>query len=217
MTVDIRLQMRAMEILEQHLRKAGVSNGALVVMEAGTGDVIAAVSAPLRQPARRAFRAGNTGRTARSRALRAVSAGFHFKLVTAIAALRGDTSLTHRTYQCRPLGDGRCGIPSRDGIAPSKTISAIMRTAPSIWSAPSQSPATRTLRSLECTTWAPRRWRRRPTLLGLSTGDPVGLAPGAAVRGIRAGSGAGHAVQNGACGGRDRGGRPDAARPLDRR
>jgi peptidoglycan glycosyltransferase len=26
-----------------------------------------------------------------------------------MAALRGDPSLTHRTYQCRPLGDGRCG------------------------------------------------------------------------------------------------------------
>jgi peptidoglycan glycosyltransferase len=26
-----------------------------------------------------------------------------------MAALRGDASLTHRTYQCRPLGDGRCG------------------------------------------------------------------------------------------------------------
>jgi cell division protein FtsI/penicillin-binding protein 2 len=35
--------------------------------------------------------------------------GSTFKLVTAIAALRGDAALTHRTFQCRPLGDGRCG------------------------------------------------------------------------------------------------------------
>jgi cell division protein FtsI/penicillin-binding protein 2 len=26
-----------------------------------------------------------------------------------MAALRGDASLEHRTFQCRPLGDGRCG------------------------------------------------------------------------------------------------------------
>src|SRR5262249_51263971 len=30
-------------------------------------------------------------------------------LVTAIAALRTDPELTHRTYLCRPLADGRCG------------------------------------------------------------------------------------------------------------
>jgi peptidoglycan glycosyltransferase len=35
--------------------------------------------------------------------------GSTFKLVTAMAALHGDPSLTRRTYQCRPLGDGRCG------------------------------------------------------------------------------------------------------------
>jgi cell division protein FtsI/penicillin-binding protein 2 len=50
MTVDIRLQMRAREILERHLRQARVADGALVVMEAGTGDVIAAVSAPVANP-----------------------------------------------------------------------------------------------------------------------------------------------------------------------
>jgi cell division protein FtsI/penicillin-binding protein 2 len=43
LTVDVRLQMRAAEILERHLRQAGVGRGALVVMEAGTGDVLAMV------------------------------------------------------------------------------------------------------------------------------------------------------------------------------
>ena len=79
LTVDIRLQLRAMEILERHLRKAGVANGALVVMEAGTGDVLAMVSAPSVEPARRARRAADAGRTARSRALRTVSAGIHLQ------------------------------------------------------------------------------------------------------------------------------------------
>ena len=109
MTVDIRLQLRAMEILQQHLRKAGVANGALVVMEAGTGDVIAAVSAPsVSPPASRAAPATPDELLDRAR-YGQYPPGSTFKLVTAMAALRGDPLLTHRTYQCRPLGDGRCG------------------------------------------------------------------------------------------------------------
>jgi cell division protein FtsI/penicillin-binding protein 2 len=109
MTVDIRLQMRAMDILETHLRKAGVANGALVVMEAGTGDVIAAVSAPsVHPPASRSAPATPDELLDRAR-YGQYPPGSTFKLVTAISALRGDPSLTHRTYQCRPLGDGRCG------------------------------------------------------------------------------------------------------------
>ena len=109
MTVDIRLQMRAKEILERHLRQAGVADGALVVMEAGTGDVLAAVSAPVANPpAMRAAPPTPDELLDRAR-YGQYPPGSTFKLVTAIAALRGDASLTHRTYQCRPLGDGRCG------------------------------------------------------------------------------------------------------------
>ena len=109
MTVDIRLQLRAEEILERHLRQAGVANGALVVMEAGTGDVLAAVSAPsVSPPAERA--APPTPDELLDRTLYGqYPPGSTFKLVTAIAALRTDPLLTRRTYQCRPLGDGRCG------------------------------------------------------------------------------------------------------------
>ncbi len=109
MTVDIRLQMRAKEILERHLRQARVASGALVVMEAGTGDVLAAVSAPSASPpAERA--APPTPDELLDRTLYGqYPPGSTFKLVTAIAALRRDPQLTRRTYQCRPLGDGRCG------------------------------------------------------------------------------------------------------------
>ncbi len=109
MTVDIRLQLRAKEILERHLRQAGVANGALVIMEAGTGDVLAAVSAPSASPpAERA--APPTPDELLDRTLYGqYPPGSTFKLVTAIAALRADPLLTRRTYQCRPLGDGRCG------------------------------------------------------------------------------------------------------------
>jgi cell division protein FtsI/penicillin-binding protein 2/cell division protein FtsW (lipid II flippase) len=109
LTVDIRLQVRAMEILERHLKQAGVVNGALVVMEAGTGDVLAMVSTPSTSPPA-VRRAAPTADELLDRARYGqYPPGSTFKLVTAMAALHGDPSLMHRTYQCRPLGDGRCG------------------------------------------------------------------------------------------------------------
>ena len=51
---------------------------------------------------------------------------------------------------------------------------------------------------------------------GISTGDPVKSAPRAAVRRVRAGRGAGLAIQDGARGRGHCGGRTDAGRPMDR-
>ncbi len=109
MTVDIRLQLRAKEILERHLRQAGVANGALVVMEAGTGDVLAAVSAPSASPPSERAAPPTPDELLDRTLYGQYPPGSTFKLVTAIAALRANPLLTHRTYQCRPLGDGRCG------------------------------------------------------------------------------------------------------------
>ena len=50
LTLDVRLQMRAREILANHLRDAGNLKGALVVMEASTGRVLALVSVPAPEP-----------------------------------------------------------------------------------------------------------------------------------------------------------------------
>jgi cell division protein FtsI/penicillin-binding protein 2/cell division protein FtsW (lipid II flippase) len=109
LTLDIRLQLQAVAIMERNLRKARVANGALVVMEAGTGDVLAMVSAPSVTP-RAASATPATPEELLDRARYGqYPPGSTFKLVTAISALRRDGSLTHRTYQCRPLGDGRCG------------------------------------------------------------------------------------------------------------
>jgi len=106
LTVDIRLQLRAREILERHLMQAGVRDGALVVMEAESGDVLALVSAPA--PGNRAGTSTPEELLDRAR-YGQYPPGSTFKIVTAMAALESDASLTHRTYQCRPLGDGRCG------------------------------------------------------------------------------------------------------------
>jgi cell division protein FtsW (lipid II flippase)/cell division protein FtsI/penicillin-binding protein 2 len=109
LTIDLRLQVRAKEILERHLRQAGASNGALVVMAADTGDVLAMISTPSAiPPAERAAPPTPDELLDRAR-YGQYPPGSTFKLVTAMAALSGDPSLTHRTYQCRPLGDGRCG------------------------------------------------------------------------------------------------------------
>jgi cell division protein FtsW (lipid II flippase)/cell division protein FtsI/penicillin-binding protein 2 len=109
MTVDIRLQLRAKQILESHLRQAGVSNGALVVMEAGTGDILAMVSTPAALPPPGRAAAPTPDELLDRARYGQYPPGSTFKLVTAMAALRGDPSLTHRTYLCRPLGDGRSG------------------------------------------------------------------------------------------------------------
>ncbi|MBV8728702.1 MAG: hypothetical protein JO336_02720 [Acidobacteriia bacterium] len=89
--------MKAEEILAKQLEAAKAEQGSVVVMDASTGDVFAMASAPMSEPLDRAryglYPPGST-----------------FKLVTAMAALRKDPSLTHRTYACRRLPDGRVGI-----------------------------------------------------------------------------------------------------------
>jgi cell division protein FtsI/penicillin-binding protein 2/cell division protein FtsW (lipid II flippase) len=105
LTVDIRLQMRAREILDQNLAKAKVTNGSVVVLDSASGDVLALVSAPAPDP-----RAPHTPDELLDRARYGeYPPGSTFKLVTAIAALRLDPELKHRTFLCHRLPDGRAG------------------------------------------------------------------------------------------------------------
>lgn len=105
LTVDIRLQMRARDILDRHLADAGVQNGSVVVLDAATGDVLALVSTPAPDP-----RAAHSPDQLLDRARYGeYPPGSTFKLVTAIAALRLDPELKHRTFLCRRLPDGRAG------------------------------------------------------------------------------------------------------------
>jgi cell division protein FtsI/penicillin-binding protein 2/cell division protein FtsW (lipid II flippase) len=109
LTLDIRLQLRAREILERRLREAGDQKGALVVMNASTGEVLAMVSAPAPDPPGVRTAPPTPDELLDRARYGQYPPGSTFKLVTAIAALRSDAQLVHRTYQCRPLGDGRCG------------------------------------------------------------------------------------------------------------
>ena len=109
LTLDIRLQMRARDILDRHLQEAGAQNGSVVVLDAATGDVLALVNAPEPDP-----RAGPGGHATPGELLDRARYGEYppgstFKLVTAIAALRLNPELKHRTFLCRRLPDGRAG------------------------------------------------------------------------------------------------------------
>ena len=117
-TIDIRLQLKANQILRGNLEPSG-KKGALVVMNSRTGDVLALVSFPAPEL---------TGPATPDQLLDRARYGQYppgstFKLVTAIAALRLNPRATENTYSCRGLGDGRVGViipgwrrPIRDDI-----------------------------------------------------------------------------------------------------
>jgi cell division protein FtsW (lipid II flippase) len=101
MSMDARLQVRTAQILREQLAKAGKEKGAAVVLDPATGDLLAAVSYPLPQ-------ADQENALDRAR-YGLYPPGSTFKVVTAMAALRKDPQLIHRTYQCMRLPDGRVG------------------------------------------------------------------------------------------------------------
>jgi cell division protein FtsI/penicillin-binding protein 2/cell division protein FtsW (lipid II flippase) len=109
LTVDIRLELRAREILERQLRASGHTNGALVVMDAATGDVLAMVSAPAPDPPGVRTAAPTPDELLDRARYGLYPPGSTFKLVTAIAALNTNPALERRTFLCRNLGGGRAG------------------------------------------------------------------------------------------------------------
>jgi cell division protein FtsI/penicillin-binding protein 2 len=104
-SIDIRLQVRAAEILEGRLHAAKREKGAVVVMYAQSGDVLTLVSLP----APSAANAGTPDELLDRARYGQYPPGSTFKLVTAIAALRLDPKLTGKTFQCRPVAGSRGG------------------------------------------------------------------------------------------------------------
>ncbi len=114
-TIDARLQTRVGEALDRQLQRLGRSRGAVVVMDAASGDVLALVNAP--RPAVTDAAAlgveslpapGDAAWFDRAR-YGVYPPGSTFKLVTAAAALRKDPALSEMTFMCRRLPDGRIG------------------------------------------------------------------------------------------------------------
>jgi cell division protein FtsW (lipid II flippase) len=114
LTIDVRLQLAAEEVLRKYAPQAGVGpngpNGAAaVVLDAETGDLLASASYPLpdRLPAEPEARPGGA---LLDRARYGIyPPGSTFKVVTALAALRKSPELARKTFECKHLPDGREG------------------------------------------------------------------------------------------------------------
>jgi cell division protein FtsW (lipid II flippase) len=115
LTIDARLQARLGEALDRHLTATARSRGAIVVMDAESGALLALVNAPRPRVTDAAALGLETLPPADDQAWfdRAryglYPPGSTFKLVTAAAALRKDPSLSEVTFICRRLPDGRVG------------------------------------------------------------------------------------------------------------
>ncbi len=113
MSIDARLQVRVGEILKNQLQQAHQDKGAAVAMDPVTGDLLAAVSYPLPVLDDNAGEVSAPEQDANPYLDRAryglYPPGSTFKVVTAMAALRKDPQLVHKTYECIRLPDGRVG------------------------------------------------------------------------------------------------------------
>ncbi|HEX4962438.1 MAG TPA: FtsW/RodA/SpoVE family cell cycle protein [Thermoanaerobaculia bacterium] len=113
LAIDVRLQLKAADVLERYARQAGFG-GAAVVMDAATGELLASASYPW--PKRLPVVAADPGEgdQTRSEIIDRARYGIYppgstFKVVTAMAALRKDPGLAAKTFECRLLPDGRVG------------------------------------------------------------------------------------------------------------
>src|SRR5262249_32651551 len=117
-SIDVRFQIRVTEIIQRHLEPSR-KNGAIVVLDPANGDVLALASFPSPE---NGVPAGPDTLLDRAR-YGQYPPGSTFKLVTAIAALRLDSGLMNKKYQCHRLPDGRAGAmvtgwnrPIRDDV-----------------------------------------------------------------------------------------------------
>ena len=110
MSIHAGLQLKALEILKARLAEQKLRSGSVVVMDPGTGDLLASVNWPAPEPTEEKLAAGEaTGALLDRASYGLYPPGSTFKIVTAIAALRTDPSLAHQPYQCVRLPDGRNG------------------------------------------------------------------------------------------------------------
>ncbi|MFD0618052.1 peptidoglycan D,D-transpeptidase FtsI family protein [Paenibacillus sp. GCM10027629] len=91
-TVDLSIQSK----LEAYADQAGLTKGAIVVLDAANGDVVAMVSKPSFDPYHVDLKEGNWG----NRALKALVPGSIYKVVTAAAALETIPGIERATFEC---------------------------------------------------------------------------------------------------------------------
>ena len=122
LTIDARLQLAVAGILERAAKVPGVGKGAVVVLDAETGDVLASVSYPWPGMTGTTGTTGTTGRAASANAAGLVDAeldraryglyppGSTFKMITAAAALREDPKASQREFVCSRFPGNRIGV-----------------------------------------------------------------------------------------------------------
>ncbi len=115
LTVDVRLQRRVAALLRDRLAAARLRRGAVVVVDATTGALLASVSYPWPDDAPRSSRmVTSSDDDAADRLLDRARYGVYppgstFKLVTATAVLRSEPALADEPLLCKRLDDGRVG------------------------------------------------------------------------------------------------------------
>ena len=122
MTIDAGFQYRVSDIVAAYARK-GATRAAAVVVDPDSGDLLASASYPW-PDASDGEAGGDVVDSLLDRARYGLyPPGSTFKLVTACAALRQDRSLSHTTFTCGRLPDGRVGAkiagwnrPVRDDV-----------------------------------------------------------------------------------------------------
>ena len=113
-SIDARFEVRVAAILRKAARSVRPQKGAAVVLDPANGDLLAAVSLPLPPDVGSATQPNPAANPDANPYLDRARFGLYppgstFKVVTAMAALRKDPSLIHKTYQCIRLPDGRVG------------------------------------------------------------------------------------------------------------
>lgn len=118
-SIDIRLQLRLEDIIQQQLMALNREKAAAVILDPQTGDLLASASYPWpsdgsKPPAPFSLTTNEDDIDQREAYLDRARFGLYppgstFKVVTAIAALRKDPTIISKTFECKPLGDGRVG------------------------------------------------------------------------------------------------------------
>ena len=119
LTVDMRLQKAVAEIVDRHIRSAGVEKGAAIVIDPVTGDLLASVTYPWKGAAEAVHLVATSDEEADVSGFRdslldrarygLYPPGSSFKLVTASAALQVRDNVENETFECKKLPDGRIG------------------------------------------------------------------------------------------------------------
>jgi cell division protein FtsW (lipid II flippase) len=115
LTIDAPLMVRVIDMLRRRLATISPHRGAIVVIDVESGGVLATVSLPEPSPPPSQAADDPEGEVFDRARFGLYPPGSVFKLVTALAAIRADSSTVNRVYVCQRLADGRVGATVRGG------------------------------------------------------------------------------------------------------